>query len=224
MSLPLPLALLTPHDIFLDLRREIFTTPLESIGTLFGVVNIILLVRRSIWNYPAGIVSVSLLAYVFFHTQLFSDTLLQLFFIVVQIVGWIIWLRHREPDGEVIVTRSTPRDLLLAIVVTAAGASALGLIMQRYAHAAFPFSDATVASASVVAQLLLTWRRLENWIWWIGANVISITVYNLKGLHILAALYCFYLIMSTLGFAAWLRQLRSQKPLLITRLFGNESI
>ena len=98
-------------DILEALRQEIFTTPLESIGTLFGVANIILLVRRNIWNYPAGIVSVALLAYVFFHTQLFSDTLLQFFFIVVQLVGWAAWLRHREPDGEVILARSTPRDL-----------------------------------------------------------------------------------------------------------------
>ncbi len=200
----------TLHDLAVALRQEIFTTPLEALGTFFGIANIVLLVRRSIWNYPAGIVSVTLLAYVFFHTQLFSDTLLQLFFIVVQVIGWAAWLRHREPDGEVIVARSTPRDLLLALAATATGAILLGLVMRRYAHAAFPFSDAAVASASVVAQLLLTWRRVENWIWWIGANVISIIVYNLKGLHILAALYLFYLVMSSLGFRAWSRQLRSQ--------------
>ena len=189
--------------LFDALRAEIFSSPLEVVATLLGVANIVLLVRRSIWNYPAGILSVSILAYVFFRTQLFSDTLLQFFFVVVQIVGWLVWSRHRGQDGELIVVRTTPREAALALFGTAAGALALGFVMRRYAHAAFPFSDATVTSASVVGQLLLTWRRLENWLWWIGANLISITIYNLKGLHILAGLYAFYLMMAALGFKEW---------------------
>ena len=83
-------------QVLTGLREEVFTSPLETVGTLFGIANIILLVRRSIWNYPAGILSVMILGYVFFHTQLFSDTLLQVFFVVVQIVGWVVWLRHRS--------------------------------------------------------------------------------------------------------------------------------
>ena len=197
------------------LREEIFSSPLESAGTLLGVANIVLLVRRSIWNYPAGILSVSILGYVFFHTQLFSDTLLQVFFVVVQVIGWVVWLRHREPDGELVIARMTGREAALALAGTAAGALLLGFVMRRYAHAAFPFWDATVASASVVGQLLLTWRRMENWLWWIGANVISITIYNLKGLHILSGLYAFYLVMAVVGFVGWRKMLRAQQARII---------
>ena len=185
------------------LRAEIFSSPLESVGTVLGVANIVLLVRRSIWNYPCGIASVAVLGYVFFHTQLFSDTLLQVFFVVVQVVGWVVWLRHREPDGELVVARMDGREIGLALMGTAVGAVALGLVMKTYAHAAFPFWDATVAAASVVGQLLLTWRKMENWLWWIGANVISIVIYNLKGLHILSGLYGFYLAMAVVGFVGW---------------------
>ncbi len=202
-------------QLLAGLRAEIFSSPLESLGTLLGIANIVLLVRRSIWNYPAGILSVSILGYVFFHTQLFSDTLLQVFFVVVQIVGWVVWLRHREPDGELVVARMNGREVVLSLLGTAAGALALGFVMRRYAHAAFPFWDATVASASVVGQLLLTWRRMENWLWWIGANVISITIYNLKGLHILSGLYAFYLMMAVVGYVGWRKTLRVQQKRII---------
>ena len=199
------------NGIWLGLQSEIFHSPLETVGTLFGIANIILLVRRSIWNYPAGILSVGLLGYVFLHTALFSDTLLQVFFVVVQIVGWVAWLRHREPGGELIVARMKGREILFALTIMLLFAGLLGAGMQHYAHAAYPFWDATVASASVVAQLLLTWRKVENWLWWIGSNVISIVIYNLKGLHILAGLYLFYLVMSTLGFIEWRKKFYSQK-------------
>ncbi len=200
--------------VLAGLREEVFTSPLESVGTLFGIANILLLVRRSIWNYPAGILSVTILGYVFFHTQLFSDTLLQCFFVIVQIVGWVVWLRHREADGELVVARLSAREAVKALLGTAVGAVTLGFFMQRYAHAAYPFWDATVASASVVGQLLLTYRRMENWLWWIGSNVISITIYNLKGLHILSGLYAFYLVMSTFGYVSWRKKLRAQSRMM----------
>lgn len=201
------------HALLSALRQEVFTSPLETLGTLLGIANILLLVRRSIWNYPVGIASVVTLGFVFYRTQLFSDTLLQLFFVVVQAAGWVIWLRHREPDGELVVEAITLRQSGLALFGTALGAVLLGAFMRRYLHAAFPFWDATVASASVTAQLLLTWRRVENWLWWIGSNLISITIYNLKGLHILGGLYAFYLVMCVLGYREWRARLLAQSNL-----------
>ncbi len=205
--------MIDPTQIYLALKSEIFASPLEGIATLLGIANIILLVRRSIWNYPAGILSVTLFAYVFFHTQLFSDTLLQVFFIVVQIIGWVVWLRHQEPDGELIVEKISFQQAALALCATAAGALLLGFGMKRYAHAAFPYWDATVAAASVIGQLLLTWRKVENWFWWIGSNIISIVIYSLKGLHITSGLYVFYMVMSILGFIAWKSKLATQREL-----------
>jgi nicotinamide mononucleotide transporter len=193
------------------LREEVLGSPLQTVGTLLGIANTILLIRRSIWNWPVGIASVGILGYVFFKTQLLSDTLLQIYFIIMQVIGWIAWLRHQEPDGELIVERMTAREILFGLAATTAGALALGATMGHYFHAAYPFWDATVASASVIGQLLLTWRRMENWLWWIGSNLISITIYNLKGLHILAGLYAFYMVMSVLGFVEWRKKLIAQR-------------
>jgi nicotinamide mononucleotide transporter len=154
---------------------------------------------------------VGILGYVFFKTQLLSDTLLQIYFVVMQVIGWVAWLRHQEPDGDLIVETMTVREVLLGLAGTGLGAMALGSVMGHYFHAAYPYWDATVASASVVGQLLLTWRRMENWLWWIGSNLISISIYSLKGLHILAGLYLFYMLMSVFGFVEWRRKLRVQR-------------
>ena len=190
---------------------EIFGSPLQTIGTLLGIANTILLIRRSIWNWPVGIASVGILGIVFFKTYLLSDMLLQIYFIVMQVIGWVAWLRHQEPDGDLIVEKMTLQEILFGLAATGAGALILGSIMSRYFHAAFPYWDATVASASVVGQLLLTWRRMENWLWWIGSNLISIVIYSLKDLHILAGLYAFYMLMAVFGFIEWRRKLRAQR-------------
>jgi nicotinamide mononucleotide transporter len=64
---------------------------IEIVASILGVANIVLLVRRSIWNYPFGIVMVTMYGVVFFQARLFSDALLQVFFFVVQIYGWWVW-------------------------------------------------------------------------------------------------------------------------------------
>lgn len=193
---------------------EVVGSPLQAVGTVLGVANTVLLIRRSIWNWPVGIVSVGLLGYVFFQTQLFSDTLLQVYFIVMQGVGWVAWLRHQEPDGELIVSRMTGREVAIWLAVTGVGALALGFATGHLWHASFPYWDASVASASVVGQLLLTWRKMENWLWWIGSNLISISIYHLKGLEMLAGLYLFYMVMSGFGFWEWRGRLRAQRVVL----------
>jgi len=197
--------------ILAALHTEILSDPVEAVGDLLGIANIILLTRRSIWNFPVGIAMVSMLGYVFFRAHLYSDTLTQLYFFVVQIVGWVAWLRHREPDGEVTVETSSPLELALYVAATAACALSLGYFMSHVLHAAFPYWDAAVASASIIAQLMLTWRRIENWLWWIGANMISIVIYPLKGLYLTAVLYAFMMTLSFLGFLAWRKKLIAQR-------------
>ena len=189
---------------------EVFGSPLQTVGTLLGVANTILLIRRSIWNWPVGIASVGILGFVFFKTYLLSDMLLQIYFVVMQVIGWIAWLRHQEPDGDLIVETMTVREVLLGLAGTAVGALLLGSVMGHYFHASYPYWDATVASASVVGQLLLTWRKMENWLWWIGSNLISIVIYSRKDLHILAGLYAFYMLMSVFGFVEWRKKLAAQ--------------
>ena len=193
------------------LRNEIFSGPFESVAFVLGIANIVLLIRRNIWNYPVGIAMVTLYGYVFYRAHLYSDSLLQVFFFVVQIVGWAAWLRHRAEDGELRVETSSARELALYAAGTAAGALALGFVMRRYTPAAYPYWDASVASASVFAQVMLTMRRIENWVWWMGSNVISIAVYPLKGLYLSAGLYGFFLVMSAVGYWEWRGRLRAQR-------------
>lgn len=202
-----------PQRILIALHTEILSDPVEAVGDLLGIANIILLTRRSIWNFPVGIAMVSMLGYVFFRAHLYSDTLTQFYFFVVQIVGWVAWLRHREPGGEVIVETSSPRELALYLAGTGFCALSLGYFMSHVMHAAFPYWDATVAAASIVAQLMLTWRRIENWLWWIGSNLISIVIYPLKGLYLTAGLYAFMMTLSLLGYLAWRSKLQAQRLL-----------
>jgi len=179
--------------------------PIEIAAVLLGVANITLLIRRSIWNYPFGIVMVSLYAWIFYDVKLYSDMLLQPFFFVVQIYGWYYWLKGRGGDGLIIVERLTRNQAVGYAAAAGGGVAIWGTLMARYTDASFPYWDASILALSIIAQILLARRRLENWLVWVLVDVLAIGLYWTKGLYPTAALYSIFLVLATLGYFNWRR-------------------
>jgi nicotinamide mononucleotide transporter len=183
-------------------------SPLEALAVALGLANIVLIVRRSPWNYPFGIAMVVLYARIFWDAHLFSDAGLQVFFLVVQLYGWVNWTRNREGDGRVIVRELGPPSRLGWVAASLLATIVWGTIMAQFTTASFPYWDASVAMLSVIAQLLMTWRYVENWWWWIAVDLLSIGLYAAKGLWLTTGLYTIFLTLAVLGLIQWRRHLR----------------
>ncbi len=184
---------------------------LEWVAAGLGVINVGLLVRRSIWNYPFGLAMVAIFFFVFYERRLYSEALLQIFFFAVQLYGWWNWLRSKQETGEVRVELLRQRTRLLWIAGTVAASLAWGMAMHRFTDAAYPFIDAFVAGASVSAQILLARRKLENWPVWILVDIVSIYLFWSRDLVPTAGLYCLLLLLSIAGFVDWRRKLATQE-------------
>lgn len=179
---------------------------IEMIAVALGLANITLLIRRSIWNYPFGIVMVTLYAWIFFEAKLYSDAGLQIFFIVVQIYGWAHWSRRRDQAGKVIVRTLAPGQRARYGLAAGLGVIALGAVMSRFTDAAAPFWDGSIAVLSVIAQILLARRYLENWLVWVLVDILAIGLFWSRGLQPTAAVYALFLALAALGFFEWRRQ------------------
>ena len=180
----------------------------EIIAAGLGLANIVLLVRRSIWNYPFGIAMVTLYGFVFFDARLYSDAALQVFFFVVQIYGWWNWHHARDSSGLARVELMTMRSRLVwcAVIVVANVADAW--FLANFTTDVAPWLDANTTAMSVVAQYLLSVRKIENWILWIATDIVQIGLYYWKGLYPTTGLYVLFLIISCVGLAEWLREYR----------------
>lgn len=181
----------------------------EIIASILGLANIVLLVRRSIWNYPFGIAMVTLYGVVFFEARLFSDAALQVFFFVVQIYGWWNWYHARDSAGLARVELMTARSRLAWIAVIVAFNVADAWFLMKYTSDVAPWMDANTTAMSVVAQYLLSVRKIENWILWIVTDVVQIGLYYWKGLYPTTGLYVLFLIISGVGLYEWLREYRT---------------
>ncbi len=180
---------------------------LEIVAAMLGVVNIVLVVRRSIWNFPFGIAMVSLYFFVFWDAKLYSDALLQIFFLIIQLVGWVAWSRARQVDRGVAVGTMSMRARIGWLVATTIAILIWGTGMGRFTDAAAPFADATVAGLSVTAQILQSMRRVESWVLWILVDAVAIGLFAGRGLAITAVLYVLFLILAVTGLIEWRRKL-----------------
>ena len=177
----------------------------EAVAALLGLINIVLVVRRSVWNYPFGLAMVALYGWLFAQpgVRLYSDAGLQVFFFVVQLYGWRNWARSEAQSGEVVVLRLSTRVRSAVVAGVAAATLGWGTLMHRFTDAALPWWDAFIAMASVAAQLLMARRFLENWYLWIVVDVVAIGVYAAKDLMITAILYLAFLLLAAFGLHSW---------------------
>lgn len=176
---------------------------IEIIAVILGLACVWLTVRQHIGCWPTGLAMVVLYIFIFFRAKLYSDMLLQVIYVVLQIYGWYAWL-HGGPDRKSLqVHRLSERSIgpwLLACVVSTA---ALGGVMHAKTDASFPFVDAFATVASLIAQWLMGRKILESWLVWIVVDLVSIGLYLGKELYLTAGLYLVFLGMATWGWFAW---------------------
>jgi nicotinamide mononucleotide transporter len=177
---------------------------IEWIAAALGVINISLLIFRSVWNYPFGIAMVALYTFIFFEKRLYAESGLQIFFILAQLWGWYLWVKVGGDDDRVPVRWLGNWGRAVWLTVTAAVSLNLGWVMQQFTNAALPYADSAIAGASVAAQILLAYRRIENWVLWIAIDVVAIALYINRGLYPTAGLYGGFLVLSLIGLKEWI--------------------
>jgi len=185
------------------LQQMIGSTYIEYIAVFCGFMNVFLIIRRSIWNYLFGFIMVVLYAKIFFDYQLYSDSLLQLFFFVTQFYGLWHWLQHKAPDNKVVVAALDNSIFRIWIGLTVVFWIVLSSLMATFTDASYPYWDGAIAALSVTAQILLMRRHLQSWYLWIAVDILAIGLFIAKGLAPTAVLYSVFLILATIGLFQW---------------------
>lgn len=184
---------------------------LEWLATVFGIACVALAALRSVWTFPLGIASVTLVGIVVFEARLYSDAALQAFFVIANLYGWVQWRRAVGVLGVVVVTTMTHRARLAWAIATITGGAAWAMAMHRFTDASYPWWDAMIAAISVTAQLLMARRALESWWLWIAVDLASIPLYLAKELHLFAGLYLVYLALAIAGLLSWRTAFRNTR-------------
>lgn len=181
---------------------------LDQVNLMLGVTGVVLMIRRSLWTFPVGLVAVSVQGVLFFQYRFYADAVLQIFFFAALVHGWIHWVRGRGDRGELPVTTLTWRERMALLVLGGVLSGLWGLVLQLHTDAIMPLRDAFIAVFSVIAQVLQARKKRDNWPCWLAVNAVAVSAYALAGLHYTAFLYGIYLVLALIGWRAWSREIR----------------
>ncbi len=160
--------------------------------------------KDNILCWPTGIAGSLLYLYIFYHARLYSDVLLQLYFLVTGIYGWYNWIHGGAGDTALKVTRLTLPAMAGWSAVIIIGTLLLGTIMKKRTKAAIPYGDASITVLSLVAQYLLTAKVLESWALWIATDAIATVVYARRRLYLTSGLYAILFVLACKGLWEWI--------------------
>lgn len=186
------------------------TSYAELFGFITGALCVYYVVKNNVWNFPIGVLNAGFFLLLFWNAHLFADSLLQVMFIVLNLMGWVAWLRFGPNQTSRPITLSSWKTNLGVVAFIGVFTA---LFSQYLAHHgdSYPFLDALTTGMSIGAQYLLNLKYLQNWYIWIIADLIYIPLYAAKDLYLTSIVYVLFLSLCIAGIVQW-RQIMNEKP------------
>jgi nicotinamide mononucleotide transporter len=184
---------------------------LEISGVISGILCVYLAARNNILSWPLAIISVSIYIIIFYETKLYADAGLQVYFLITNIYGWYFWSRKSEKDDKVPVSFASGKSIFLSLIAILIFTLLLGTFLYRGTDASFPYIDSFCTACSLVAQLFLARKIIENWLIWIFVDIIYVGVYLMKDLHLTAGMYALYVLIAAMGYINWKKEFKQSK-------------
>ncbi len=182
----------------------------ELTATIFGVICVVLTIKRNIWCWPTGLIQVILYIYIFNGAKLYSDMILHVIYVFLQIYGWYHWW-HGGKDKTKLSITLLKKHSFIWVIIAVIGTVVWGFLMNRFSDASLPYPDAFTTVTSLVAQWLMARKKLESWYFWIAVDVVAIGVYWYKQLYLTTGLYAIFLVLATIGFFAWKKSYKEEQ-------------
>jgi nicotinamide mononucleotide transporter len=187
------------------------TSPLEIAAVILAVLYLLLAVKENILCWVAAFFSTLLFLFLFWDAKLYMESALQLYYLAMAIYGWRQW-RGKDNSAEasgLAISRWTPAQHLRALGLIALLTLASGYALSTFSDAQRPFLDSLTTWGGVVATFMVAKKILENWLYWLVIDSLSVALYLDRELYVTAMLFVVYLVIIAFGWSAWLKTTRN---------------
>jgi nicotinamide mononucleotide transporter len=181
----------------------------EAFAVVAGLIYVTLILRRNRWGWVAGAFSSSVYVLISARAKLPMQSLLQAYYVAMAVYGWFSWKRNAEEEGGRIYRWTLRRHLWVALLLLTASALS-AQFLARETQAAWPLLDSFTTWTSLLATWMLARSVLENWLYWISADLIMVCLFMRQGYPYTAGLFFVYKVVSVLGLHAWWKRYRRQ--------------
>jgi len=205
------------HDLIEQARN---TSVAEALAAVLGLAYLLLAVRRNLLCWLCAFVGTAIYLVLFAQGALYMQALLQVFYLVMAVYGYIDWRKGRTAQSGVLIRTWTLKQHALAVGGVCAATLASGYVLATYTDAVAPYVDSFVTWGSVITTWMVARRMLENWLYWLVVDAVAAYLYFTQGLLATTLLFVVYLGIVVHGFFVWRRERRAQAQLATAHAAG----
>ena len=180
-------------------------TWLEGIAVFFGIASVFYSIRERIWVYPTGLVSTLIYVWICFEYKLYADMGINAYYFAMSIYGWYVWTHPKANQAVLPVTWLDKRGWLYAVVIFAVSYLLLSQTLTNFTDSDVPYWDSFTTASAFVGMWLMAKKKVENWIFWIITDLVSVPLYFYKGLILTSFQFLFFTVLATIGLFAWIK-------------------
>ncbi len=190
---------------------------LEILGVFFGLLSVIFSKRDNILVFPTGIISTLIFVYILLVYGLLGDMLINAYYFIMSVYGWYVWTRKVSTEAFLPITSWTKKEQRISLFLFVATLLGVALVYQVFNKWENWVSYADVVTTGIffVGMWLMAKKKIENWIFWIVGDFVSIPMYVYKGLLLTAIQYFIFGLIAIFAYNAWKKNLNKPKTELL---------
>jgi nicotinamide mononucleotide transporter len=186
----------------------------EYLAVLLSLTYVVLAIKEKMLCWPAAFFSTLIYTIIFFNGALLMESLLNVYYMAMAIIGYMVWKNGSRQLPLPIVSWRLIKHLKI-IAITGGVAIIIGYFTDNHTHAELPYLDSLTTCFAVMATYLLARKVMENWLYWIVIDVASIYIYFVKGYYPTLILFVVYTFMAMWGYVRWHNESQQTREKLI---------
>ena len=185
---------------------------LELTAVFFGIISVLFAKKNNILVYPTGLVSTLIYVYILIEFQLYGDLIINMYYSIMSVLGWYLWTRKKNGADEFPISTMNFKEYIISALIFTGTLLLVALVYHFFDKFTnwTAYVDTFTTALFFVGMWLMAKRKIENWILWIIADVISVPLYFYKGLTFSSIQFLLFTIIAILGYLGWKKLLPKQ--------------
>lgn len=185
---------------------------LELTAILFGLLSVWMSKKNNILVFPTGLINTSIYVFLLWKWSLLGDMMINAYYFIMSLYGWYIWSRKKGDQAEypiATINNEEKKKAILLFVATIIFVVLVYLFFNKFTNW-MSYLDTFITGIFFVGMWLMAKRKIENWIFWIIGNIISIPLYFAKGYTFTSLQYLIFTIIAYYGYLEWKKILHNK--------------
>ncbi|MDB4590730.1 nicotinamide riboside transporter PnuC [Flavobacteriaceae bacterium] len=185
---------------------------LEILAVAFGFLSVWFSKQNKIWVFPTGMISTSIFVYLLLKWSLLGDMMINGYYFIMSVYGWYVWTRKIDDTQVTPISKINFKEKKISVAIFFATLLFVFIVYKTFDKWSdwVAYADTITTAIFFVGMWLMAKRKIENWIFWIIGDIISVPLYLYKGFTFTSFQYLGFTFIAIFGYLAWKKNLIKQ--------------